>query len=152
MSDNEAAGKCGSRETICSSPLIFDPRPCTSAARRRGKTLVQLPIRIDSKSPHPLKHQIFEQIHDLIRGGQLRPGSALPSSRELSEQLHVSRNTVMEAYESLIKQEYICAQRALGTFVNETIPEDSIVACAPQAPGRTHDQRAAVNLPLPYTG
>jgi GntR family transcriptional regulator/MocR family aminotransferase len=112
---------------------------------------MQLPIRIDSHSQQTLQTQIVEQIHDLIRGGQLRPGSAVPSSRELSEQLHVSRNTVTEAYESLIAEGYLDTQRAVGTFVSKTVPDTS-TAGEQQTPQRAPSHQRAVNLPLPYTG
>ena len=82
---------------------------------------MQLPIQIDFQNPHTLQVQIVEQFHDLIRGGRLPPGSEVPSSRELSEQLHVSRNTVMGAYEHLVEEGYLYTQRAVGTFVTQTI-------------------------------
>ena len=113
---------------------------------------MQLPIRIDFQSPQTLQAQIAQQIQDLISGGQLRPGNAIPSSREMSEQLHVSRNTVVEAYESLIKEGYLDAQRAVGTFVSRPVPEVSIVASTKPPPLRTPSHQRAVNLPLPYAG
>jgi len=113
---------------------------------------VQLPIRIDLKSPHTLQAQIVGGFHDLIRGGRLRPGSEVPSSRELSEQLHVSRNTVVEAYELLIEEGYLCTQPAVGTFVAERMPDDAFAVGTPQPLGRTPSHHRVVNLPLPYTG
>ena len=113
---------------------------------------MQLPIRIDSHSPHTLQAQIVEQFHELICSGRLRTGSAIPSSRELSEQLHVSRNTVTEAYERLIEQGYLCTQRAVATFVSGTIPDDSLAARAQPPLRSTPSYRRAVNLALPYTG
>lgn len=113
---------------------------------------MQLSIRIDFRSPHTLQAQIVEEFHDLIHGGRLRPGSEIPSSRELSEQLHVSRNTVMEAYERLIEEGYLYTQRAVGTFVTEVVPDDSISTPTPQPRPRTPSHDRVVTLPLPYTG
>jgi GntR family transcriptional regulator/MocR family aminotransferase len=113
---------------------------------------VQLLIRIDSRSPRTLQAQIVEGFHDLIRDGRLRPGSEVPSSRELSEQLHVSRNTVVEAYELLIEEGYLYTQRAVGTFVAERVPDESLTVDTPQLLSRTPSHRRVVNLPLPYTG
>jgi len=110
-------------------------------------TFMQLPIQIDFQNPHTLQVQIVEQFHDLIRGGRLPPGSEVPSSRELSEQLHVSRNTVMGAYEHLVEEGYLYTQRAVGTFVTQTI------ATGTQQPlSRVPSHHRVVNLPLPYTG
>ena len=120
------------------------------AARRNDA--VQLPISVDSESPHTLQSQIVEQFHDLIHEGHLPPGSEVPSSRELSEQLRVSRNTVTEAYERLIAEGYLYAQRAVGTFVTKTVPEDSIAARDRQPLDRAPSHPRVVNLPLPYTG
>lgn len=112
---------------------------------------MQLPIRIDLQNPHTLQTQIVEEFHDLIRGGRLPPGSEVPSSRELSEQLHVSRNTVMEAYERLIEEGYLYTQRAVGTFVTQTVPDASIATGA-QLLNRVPSHHRVVDLPLPYTG
>jgi GntR family transcriptional regulator/MocR family aminotransferase len=114
--------------------------------------LVQLPIQIDLQNPHTLQAQIVEEFHDLIRGGQLPPGSEVPSSRELSEQLSVSRNTVMEAYERLIEEGYLYTQRAVGTFVTRTVPDDSITTGTQQPLNRVPSHHCVVNLPPPYTG
>jgi GntR family transcriptional regulator/MocR family aminotransferase len=116
------------------------------------KEPLQLAIRIDLLSTETLQGQIVEQIHDLIRDGQLQPGSAVPSSRELSQQLHVSRNTVVEAYELLIDDGYLYTQHATGTFVSKTLPEDSIAEGRTTPPRRAPSRRSAVNLPLPYAG
>lgn len=113
---------------------------------------MQLPIRIDLESPHTLQAQIVGGFHDLIRGGRLRPGSEVPSSRELSEQLHVSRNTVVEAYELLIEEGYLDTQPAVGTFVAERMPDDAFAVGIAQPLGRTPSHHRIVNLPLPYTG
>ena len=42
----------------------------------------------------------IEAIQDQIRRGNLRPGQSLPSERELSEALGVSRPTVLEAVQA----------------------------------------------------
>ncbi|MGH8502710.1 MAG: GntR family transcriptional regulator [Gammaproteobacteria bacterium] len=91
---------------------------------------MQIPICLDFLSAETLQAQIVGQVCDLIRDGQLQLGSAVPSSRELSEQLHVSRNTVVEAYELLIEDGYPYTQRAVGTVVSKPFPTDSMRAGA----------------------
>ncbi len=113
---------------------------------------MQLPIHIDSRSGQTLQAQIAEQIQALIRHGQLPLGSAVPGSRELSEQLHVSRNTIAGAYGHLIEEGYLQTRRAVGTFVCDTLPEDAIAAQPPDHLPRKPSHRRAINLPLPYTG
>lgn len=111
---------------------------------------MQLPIRLDFLSAKTLQAQIVEQMCELIRAGQLPLDSPVPSSRELSEQLHVSRNTVVEAYELLIDEGYLYTQRAVGTFVSKTLPEDSIWVGTRDLLYRNPSRRRAINLPLPY--
>lgn len=107
---------------------------------------MQLSIRVHFGSQRPLQAQIVEQFHDLIDGGRLRPGSGVPSSRELSAQLHVSRNTVTGAYERLIAEGYLCTRKAVGTFVTDAVPEDAL--CAAQ-PAFERGRAPAAALPSP---
>lgn len=113
---------------------------------------MQLPIRIDSCGTDTLQNQIIRQIQALIRHGQLRPGNALPSSRELSKQLGVSRNTVAEAYGHLLEEGYLYTRPAAGTFISDTLPEQAIATPAITTVPRSPSHQRTANLPLPYTG
>ena len=62
--------------------------------------------------------QIYRQLRDAVLDGRLRQDEVLPSSRELAEQLRVSRNTVTAAYERLIAEGYLVGRAGAGTFVN----------------------------------
>jgi len=53
--------------------------------------------RNGTASPARISEAIVEQIRDLIRTAQLRPGDRLPSERDLAERLGVSRVTVRDA-------------------------------------------------------
>ena len=55
----------------------------------------QLPLdalSIDRESPEPIQRQIYAALRDLILRRVLTPGLKLPSTRELSQSLMVSRN------------------------------------------------------------
>ena len=52
-----------------------------------------------------------------ILGGTLVPGTRLPSSRALADDLSVSRTTTLLAYEQLLAEGYLAARRGSGTFV-----------------------------------
>ena len=43
----------------------------------------------------------------------------LPSTRELSKDMGVSRNVVIEAYEQLIAEGYLYSKNGCGTYVSE---------------------------------
>ena len=48
--------------------------------------------------------QVMTHLRTRISGRQAAPGSRLPSIRQLSEQLGVSRSTVVEAYDRLVSE------------------------------------------------
>jgi DNA-binding transcriptional MocR family regulator len=61
--------------------------------------------------------QIAEEIADLIAGGSLRPGDALPSVRLAAEQRKVSKGTVIQAYSVLEARRLIDARPQSGFYV-----------------------------------
>jgi len=111
---------------------------------------MQIAIYLDPLSKVTLQVQLFGQITKLIYGGQLKAGGAMPSTRELSRQLSVSRNTVSETYDRLIAEGYINTVPARGTFVCPVIPEGGVSAGA-KAMIDKGVPSIATNLPLPYT-
>ncbi|KIY22760.1 MULTISPECIES: GntR family transcriptional regulator [Mesobacillus] len=74
---------------------------------------------IDKNSPIPIYHQLEESIKQLIESGQLKPGDALPSEREYSEQFGISRMTVRQAIINLVNERFLYRVRGKGTFVME---------------------------------
>ncbi len=65
----------------------------------------------------PLYLQIRDYIKQMILKGLLTQGQKLPSTRDLSDTLGVSRNTVILAYEYLMDEGFIEILRGKGTFV-----------------------------------
>jgi len=61
--------------------------------------------------------QIYEYMKDEIRGGSLREGVRLPSTRVLAQNLKVSRSTTQMAYDQLVAEGYIEAIPHRGYFV-----------------------------------
>lgn len=74
-------------------------------------------LALDRTSATPLTRQVYGGIRKQILSGILRADSRLPSSRELSGQLGISRNVVMEAFEMLYSEGFITARHGSGTFV-----------------------------------
>jgi GntR family transcriptional regulator/MocR family aminotransferase len=71
----------------------------------------------DAQKPAPLQKQLIERLQQAILGGRLPAGSLLPSSRLLSAEMGVSRNTVVIAYEHLAAVGYVVADKK-GTRVS----------------------------------
>jgi GntR family transcriptional regulator/MocR family aminotransferase len=84
-----------------------------------GPSAVQIPLQIERGRGPPLHEQIREQIRRLIVEGKLRPGSHIPSSRQLADQLGVSRNTVLLAFNRLESESYIETAKGSHTFVSD---------------------------------
>ncbi|MBS1888676.1 MAG: FadR family transcriptional regulator [Actinobacteria bacterium] len=66
----------------------------------------------------PLKEQAERQLLALIENGTLKPGDRLPSERELSEQLRVSRGTVRAAIQFLAALGMLEVHHGSGTVVS----------------------------------
>ena len=71
----------------------------------------------------PLFRQIYLQLRSAILTRRLRPGTKLPSTRELASQLGVSRSAVVVAYEQLLAEGYTAGRRGSGTYVSSDLPE-----------------------------
>jgi GntR family transcriptional regulator / MocR family aminotransferase len=69
---------------------------------------------------HGLARAIYEQVRAAIAEGRVRPGDRLPASRELAQQLDVSRHTVTTAYGFLVAEGFLAGATGAGTRV--TLP------------------------------
>ena len=85
-----------------------------------------LPLAVDHQGPAPIQRQLAEHLRGLILRGLLPPGSRLPSTRALSQQLSVSRGTVVIAYHRLAAEGYIETQSTSPTRVSRVLPEQFI--------------------------
>ncbi|WP_340314948.1 MocR-like pyridoxine biosynthesis transcription factor PdxR [Rhizorhabdus argentea] len=77
--------------------------------------------------------QIYRAIRDQILTGVLPEKARLPSTRDLSQEAGVSRNTILLAYEQLLAEGYIVGEVGSGTFVSPDLPDaplDSLAAPA----------------------
>lgn len=65
----------------------------------------------------PIYIQIQRHIEESIARGELKMNSKLPSTREVSKLLNISRNSVISAYEELESKGIITTKKGVGTFV-----------------------------------
>lgn len=66
----------------------------------------------------PIYIQIERHIKQGIKNGELKKDSKLPSTREVSKFLNISRNSVISAYEELESIGIITTKRGIGTFIS----------------------------------
>ncbi|MBD3413932.1 MAG: aminotransferase class I/II-fold pyridoxal phosphate-dependent enzyme [Candidatus Aminicenantes bacterium] len=64
-------------------------------------------LQLDRKSHNPIYLQIVNQIKEKTASDILKPGTKLPSTRQMAEKLGVNRSTVYKAYQELWAQGYI---------------------------------------------
>lgn len=72
-------------------------------------------------TPEKLSTAVVRQIEQLILRGILRPGERLPSERDLSEMLGVSRPSLRDAVAELQERGLLTARAGAGIFVAEVL-------------------------------
>jgi len=68
--------------------------------------------------------QLYSALRAAILAGRMVPGTRLPSTRDLSRTLEVSRNTVTAAFEQLVAEGYLESHVGDGTYVSSALPDD----------------------------
>jgi GntR family transcriptional regulator/MocR family aminotransferase len=76
-------------------------------------------IILERNSDITLARQIYQALREQMLQGRLQPGDVLPSTRELAQDLIISRNTAYEAYEMLTAEGYIVSRQGAPTRVAE---------------------------------
>jgi GntR family transcriptional regulator/MocR family aminotransferase len=78
-------------------------------------------IQLDRNSSVTLYRQLDGAMRRLILSGAVGAKQRLPSSRQLADDLGVSRITVKHVYEQLSDEGYVHSKRGSGTFVAENL-------------------------------
>ncbi|NOZ65515.1 MAG: GntR family transcriptional regulator [Alphaproteobacteria bacterium] len=84
-------------------------------------------ITIDIDDPDPLFAQLMAQIKQAVIAGELKPGDALPSIRQLANDLELNNKTVAKAYRLLERDSVIQAKGYRGTFIHPEARANSTV-------------------------
>jgi GntR family transcriptional regulator/MocR family aminotransferase len=80
-------------------------------------TRLPLPLRLDRDGAVPLRHQLSDQIREVVSGGSATVGDRLPSSRALARDLGVSRALAEQAYDQLVAEGWLEGRHGSGTYV-----------------------------------
>ena len=98
-------------------------------------------VRLDRSAGQPLRVQLEASLREAIRGGRLRAGERLPSSRELARALGVSRGMVQDCYGQLLAEGYLTSRTGSATRVADVRgqhagdqPAAGLAAVSPSAP------------------
>ncbi|MBV4422240.1 GntR family transcriptional regulator [Clostridium tyrobutyricum] len=83
--------------------------------------VVKIDIKLNKDTSIPLYIQLKKQIMYLIKNNILKVGNKMPTERELSSLLKVSRNTISTAYNELEQEGVLKSYQGRGTFVAEDV-------------------------------
>ncbi|MBI2553496.1 MAG: GntR family transcriptional regulator [Candidatus Rokubacteria bacterium] len=79
-------------------------------------------LRVNRQSSVPVHVQLKTQIRHLIMTGSLKPGSQVPTVRQLAGFLGINPNTAAKALAELQQDGYLESRPGRGTFVAERLP------------------------------
>src|SRR4051812_42183283 len=102
----------------------------TERRARTPATVIPL-ISIDRRARPPLHQQVYDGLRSAITVGRLSGGQQVPSTRDLSKDLGLSRIPVLSAYSQLIAEGYLETRAGAGTYVCKALPEQSTSCQSP---------------------
>lgn len=77
----------------------------------------ELTLRVDRSSPVPLYFQLAQQIEAAIERGELKPGQRLDNEVDLADRHGLSRPTVRQGIQELVRKGLLVRRRGVGTQV-----------------------------------
>jgi GntR family transcriptional regulator / MocR family aminotransferase len=83
---------------------------------------------VELKATAPVRKELIALFQESILSLKLLPGQLLPSTRELSDQLGISRATCVRAYNDLTAKGFIETIEGVGTFVRKRLVIEPKVA------------------------
>jgi GntR family transcriptional regulator / MocR family aminotransferase len=84
----------------------------------KGPLFMRLVIPLSRKG-EPLFRQVYRGLRRAILEGTFRAGDRLPSTRDLSKELGISRTVVLLAFDQLIAEGFAAGRGGSGTYVPE---------------------------------
>jgi len=100
--------------------------PVSKPRANRARRAPPLGIALDPAAALPLHRQIGEQVRRAILEGRLRPGTRLPSSRLLAQDLDCARGTVVLALDQLVAEGYVVGQPGSAMSVAADLPDEML--------------------------
>ncbi|NMO20278.1 PLP-dependent aminotransferase family protein [Pyxidicoccus fallax] len=80
------------------------------------------------------QRDLYTLLRAAILDRRLRPGSRIPSTRDLAREYGVARGTVVAVYGQLVSEGYLTATVGAGTRVSETVPDELLSRGLPAQP------------------
>ncbi len=103
------------------------------------KAGVTFPLMLPPRPPGASAHQwLSGALRAEVLAGRLRPGTRLPSTRDLAAQYELARGTIVGVVEALKSEGYLRGRVGSGTYVHAVLPDELLYTGA----------RAAVPAPV----
>jgi GntR family transcriptional regulator/MocR family aminotransferase len=89
---------------------------------------------------HRVRAGLEAALREAVQAGRLAAGTRLPSSRALSADLGIARNTVAEAYGQLVAEGWLTAEQGSGTRVADATGVGTVPAVTQPSPAERQER------------
>src|SRR5690606_13177920 len=104
------------------------PSPISrSRARRAAASGAEAMTNIQWSDGAPIYRQLKERVIAMMLDGELKPGDALPSVRQVAAEYQLNPITVSRAYQELADEALVEKRRGLGMYVTEEAAKKLLV-------------------------
>jgi len=103
---------------------------------RKGARGIGALVSVERGSGRAVYAQIVDSLRAAIEQGALAPRERLASTRTLARDRGVSRNTVLQAFDTLLAEGYLAARVGDGAYVADAPPRAASAAAGTQPPQR----------------
>jgi GntR family transcriptional regulator/MocR family aminotransferase len=122
----------------------LNPKGRSASSNPRGPRFVSL---TNENRELPNHERLYQRIRSLVLSGDLSFGSRLASSRALSDNIGISRNSVLMAFERLIADGWLESRRGSGVYVVYSGRQMANAAKASSAPDQPYAQPFTLRVP-----
>lgn len=112
-------------------------------------------ITLNRNTAEAIYQQLFKHFKGRILSGEMKPGTRLPASRALADELQISRTSVVNAYTELENAGLIVTRARRGLFVVDKVPmvhadwllsDGDFIPSSAASMGHSHDFPALISL------
>src|SRR3984885_5566613 len=116
------------------------------------KGWLELPLKVRGEG-QPLTDWLYLELRSAILEGRLSPSTRLPSTRDFAAQYGVSRGTIVQVFERLQSEGYICSRVGAGTVISsQVMPRPPSGPDAGALPAYVRSIRANYQRPKAFVG
>src|ERR1700689_996734 len=116
------------------------------------KGWLELPLRVRSEG-QTLTDWLYLELRSAILEGRLSPSARLPSTRDFAAQYGVSRGTIVQVFERLQSEGYLCSRVGAGTVISgQVMPRRAAAPAAGALPAYVRGVSANYQRPKAFVG